>query len=175
MVANSYCHPKYKSVTFWDLPGIGSPNFKASEYLNEFNFQHYDFFVIMASERFKENHIMLAESIHSLNKKFYFVRSKVDRDVYESQSRRPKHFNEKNMLLSIREICVNSLKRAVSLDPYVFLVSSFQPQDFDFSLLLKTFEEQLPSHKRYVYLRALPNISSEAICMKVQALTTAVP
>ncbi|XP_073458023.1 interferon-inducible GTPase 5-like [Aquarana catesbeiana] len=175
MVPTPYSHPKYKSVIFWDLPGLGSPNFKAKEYLDKVDFQHYDFFVIMASERFKENHIMLAESIQCMNKQFYFVRSKVDRDVNESRMRRPKYFNENTLLDTISQDCVNSLKTAGTIDPYVFLVSSFQPQDFDFSLLLKTFEEQLPTHKRYVYLRALPNISSEAIAMKVQALTTAVP
>ncbi|XP_077312205.1 interferon-gamma-inducible GTPase 10-like [Lithobates pipiens] len=177
MEPTPYPHPKNKSVTYWDLPGIGTPNFKASEYLDKVQFQRYDFFIIIASERFKENHSMLAEEIQKMNKKFYFVRSKIDRDLRESQERRAKTFNEKELLEKIRQDCVNSLKKDIKdiTDDSVFLVSSFKPALFDFSRLLKTFEEELPSHKRYVYLRALPNISSEAIQMKLQALMSIVP
>lgn len=177
MEPTPYPHPKIKSVTYWDLPGTGTPNFKASEYLDKVQFQRYDFFIIIASERFKENHILLAEEIQNMNKKFYFVRSKIDRDLRESQERRPKTFNKKEILEKIRQDCVNSLK--VNLNDIksdsVFLVSSFQPEKFYFSHLLKTFEDELPSHKRYVYLQALPNISSQAIQMKKQALESIIP
>ncbi|XP_040182797.1 interferon-inducible GTPase 5-like [Rana temporaria] len=177
MEPTPYPHPRNKSVTYWDLPGIGTPNFKASEYLDKVQFQRYDFFIIIASERFKENHSMLAEEIQNMKKKFYFVRSKIDRDLRESQERRAKTYNEKELLEKIRQDCVNSLKKDIKdiTDDSVFLISSFKPVLFDFSRLLKTFEEELPSHKRYVYLRALPNISSEAIQMKLQALMSIVP
>ncbi|XP_073458019.1 interferon-gamma-inducible GTPase 10-like [Aquarana catesbeiana] len=177
MEPTPYPHPKIKSVTYWDLPGTGTPNFKASEYLNKVQLKRYDFFIIIASERFKENHILLAREIQKMNKKFYFVRSKIDRDLRDSQERRPKTFNEKELLDKIRQDCVNSLK--VNLNNIksdsVFLVSSFQPEKFDFSRLLKTFEDELPSHKRYVFLLALPNISSQAIQMKKQGLESAIP
>ncbi|PIO40800.1 hypothetical protein AB205_0148310 [Aquarana catesbeiana] len=177
MEPTPYPHPKNKSVTYWDLPGIGTPNFKASEYLDKVQFQRYDFFIIIASERFKENHSMLAEEIQKMKKKFYFVRSKIDRDLRESQERRAKSFNEKKILDKIRQDCVNSLKVNLKdiTDDSVFLISSFKPVLFDFSRLLKTFEDELPSHKRYVYLRALPNISFQAIKMKKQALESAIP
>lgn len=176
MEPTPYPHPKIKSVTYWDLPGTGTPNFKAREYLNKVQLRQYDFFIIIASERFKENHILLAEEIQKMNKKFYFVRSKIDRDLRDSQERRPKTFNEKELLEKIRQDCVNSLK--VNLNNIksdsVFLVSSFQPEKFDFSRLLKMFEDELPSHKRYVYLRALPNISSQVIEMKKQGLQSVI-
>lgn len=177
MEPTPYPHPKIKSVTYWDLPGTGTPNFKASEYLNKVQFRRYDFFIIIASERFKENHILLAREIQKMNKKFYFVRSKIDRDLRDSQERRPKTFNEKEILDKIRQDCVNSLKDNLNniKSDSVFLVSSFQPKKFDFSRLLKTFEDQLPSHKRSVYLLALPNISSQAIQMKKQALESVIP
>ncbi|XP_077312855.1 interferon-gamma-inducible GTPase 10-like [Lithobates pipiens] len=177
MEPTAYPHPKNKSVTYWDLPGIGTPNFKANAYLNKVQFQRYDFFIIIASDRFKENHILLAEEIQKMKKKFYFVRSKIDQDLQNSQTRRAKTFNEKKILDTIRQDCFNSLKCYFKCikDDSVFLVSSFQPEKFDFSRLLKTFEEELPSHKRYVYLRALPNISSQAIEMKKEALQSAIP
>ncbi len=34
MKPEAYLHPKYKTVKVWDLPGIGTPSFKADEYLN---------------------------------------------------------------------------------------------------------------------------------------------
>ncbi|XP_077312857.1 interferon-gamma-inducible GTPase 10-like [Lithobates pipiens] len=176
MKPTPYPHPKNKSVTYWDLPGIGTPNFKANAYLDKVQFQRYDFFIIIASERFKENHILLAEEIQKMKKKFYFVRSKIDQDLQNSQTRRAKTFNEKKILDTIRQDCFNSLKcyfKYITGDS-VFLVSSFQPEKFDFSRLLKTFEEELQGHKRYVYLRALPNISSQAIQMKKQALESTV-
>ncbi|PIO14143.1 hypothetical protein AB205_0046280 [Aquarana catesbeiana] len=130
MEPTPYPHPKNKSVTYWDLPGTGTPNFKASEYLDKVQFQRYDFFIIIASERFKENHILLAGEIQKMKKKFYFVRSKIDRDLRDSQERRPKTFNEKELLEKIRQDCFNPLKDNLNniKSDSVFLVSSFQPE-----------------------------------------------
>ncbi|KAF7652553.1 hypothetical protein LDENG_00095300 [Lucifuga dentata] len=47
-----YCHPAFPSVYFWDLPGIGTPRFKAKKYLKEVQFSTYDFFIIIGSNRF---------------------------------------------------------------------------------------------------------------------------
>lgn len=44
-----YQHPKYPNVTFWDLPGTGTPNFHSHEYLERVEFATYDFFIIISS------------------------------------------------------------------------------------------------------------------------------
>ncbi|XP_057210721.1 interferon-inducible GTPase 5-like [Triplophysa rosa] len=62
MIPDVYIHPNYKNVKVWDLPGIGTPNFKANEYLQQVQFERYDFFII-ASDRFKECHTHLATEI----------------------------------------------------------------------------------------------------------------
>ncbi len=101
MVPEVYLHPKYKNVKVWDLPGIGTPNFKADEYLERVEFKRYDFFIIIASDRFRECHTQLATEIMRMGKKFYFVRSKIDFCI--TAEKRKKSFDQKTTLDTIRE------------------------------------------------------------------------
>ncbi|CAM4636840.1 unnamed protein product [Leuciscus chuanchicus] len=102
-----YVHPKYKNVKVWDLPGIGTPNFKADEYLKLVKFERYDFFIIIASDRFRECHTQLAKEIKNMGKKFYFVRSKIDSSI--NAEKRKKSFDKKKTLYTIRKDCENEL------------------------------------------------------------------
>ncbi|XP_061111768.1 interferon-gamma-inducible GTPase 10-like [Conger conger] len=99
-----YPHPKYPKVKVWDLPGIGTPNFKADEYLEKVEFKRYDFFIIIISERFKVNNVLLATEIQRMKKRFYFVRSKIDNSIHAEK--RKKDFDEDKTLSIIREDCM---------------------------------------------------------------------
>ncbi|KAL1255319.1 hypothetical protein QQF64_013380 [Cirrhinus molitorella] len=137
-----YLHPKYKKLKVWDLPGIGTPNFKADEYLELVQFERYDFFIIIASDRFRECQAQLAKQIRRMRKTFYFVRSKVD-SIIDSQ-RRKKNFDLKKTLDTIREDCEYGLRRIGIEDPVVFLISSWEPQKYDFNLLQEQIEKDFP-------------------------------
>ncbi|XP_028678265.2 interferon-inducible GTPase 5-like [Erpetoichthys calabaricus] len=160
-----YSYPKYPNVRLWDLPGIGTMNFKADEYLEQVNFAQYDFFIIIASDRFKQNHLMLAQEIEKMGKHFYFVRSKIDADLHASKIRRKSTFNEKKILMEIRQDCTECLQPLEKKCPQIFLISGFDLCLYDFPLLEETLERELPEHKRFVFLQALPNISLK-ICQK---------
>ncbi|KAL1259516.1 hypothetical protein QQF64_010093 [Cirrhinus molitorella] len=159
-----YEHPTMPNVKIWDLPGIGSPNFKANKYLKDVKFHTYDFFIIISSERFVENDVMLAKEIKKQKKNFYFVRSKIDNDIRAEQ--RKKGFDEQNVLCKIRQNCQENLEELG--DPKVFLISSFDLEKYDFERLRNTLEEELPDHKRSALLQAWPVCSAESLEKKIK-------
>lgn len=165
-----YPHPKHPNVKVWDLPGIGTPNFQSATYLEQVDFSRYDFFILIASERFKTNHARLAQEIQKQGKRFYFVRSKVDADLEASKKRRPHAYSEENILRQIRENCRACLEAENVVSPRIFLLSNWELSKYDFVLLEETLERELPAHKRHAFLLALPNISLEILRKKKEAL-----
>ncbi|KAM7138212.1 uncharacterized protein RBU57_016755 [Macrochelys suwanniensis] len=163
-----YKHFKYPNVIFWDLPGIGTPEFRPDTYLEQVKFDRYDFFIIIASERFRANHTKLAQEIRRMGKKFYFVRSKVDFDLYNEK--RKQNFDEEKTLEKIRNDCIKYLSREGMSCPKVFLVSSREFQKYDSPKLQKKLLKELESHKKHIFLLALPNLSQPILEKKKKAL-----
>ncbi|KAG7469197.1 hypothetical protein MATL_G00126440 [Megalops atlanticus] len=169
--AVAYTHPTVPTVRLWDLPGIGTPAFHPERYLRDVGLAQYDFFIIVASERFRECHVTLARCVEQAGKKFYFVRNKVDNDLEASARRRGgKGFSEGDVLEKIRCNCEEGLRKSGVAQPRVFLLSCFQPQRYDFPLLQDTLERELEGHKRQVFLLALPNLTSAVLEKKRTAL-----
>ncbi|XP_055368532.1 interferon-inducible GTPase 5-like isoform X2 [Betta splendens] len=163
-----YPHPNYPNVTVWDLPGVGTTNFPVKKYLEHVGFEKYDFFIIISQTRFSENDANLAKKIKQMEKNFYFVRSKIDADLYsEKESKR--EFNEKQTLDSIKKNCTEGLQKLGVAAPQVFLVSNFKLHQFDFHLLQNTLQRELPAHKKTTLLFAMPNVSQEIINKKKEA------
>ncbi|KAG9334626.1 hypothetical protein JZ751_007449 [Albula glossodonta] len=158
-----YPHPTMPNVKLWDLPGIGTPTFRANDYLQIVEFDRYDFFMIVSSVRFVENDLMLATEIQRRKKLFYFVRSKIDLDV-QAEQRRP-NANVPKRLDDIRRECESNLRNIRR--PKVFLMSSFELEHYDFQELIQTLENDLPEHKRNALLLSLPVYSSEILRRKV--------
>ncbi|XP_043117986.1 interferon-inducible GTPase 5 [Puntigrus tetrazona] len=162
MKPNMYPHPFMPNVKIWDLPGIGSPRFKAKKYLKDVNFHTYDFFLIVTSERFKENDIELARAIKKSKKLFYFVRTKIDNDIHAESNKR--NFDERMLLETVREDCkANLLKVGI---PKIFLVSSFNLGKYDFQKLINTLEDELPENKKFALIQSLPIYSLKALTKK---------
>ncbi|KAB5581588.1 hypothetical protein PHYPO_G00177450 [Pangasianodon hypophthalmus] len=167
-VPTAYPYPKFPNVKLWDLPGIGTPRFKADEYLKQVQFERYDFFIIIASDRFRECHANLAAKIQKMKKKFYFVRSKIDSNI--EAEKRKKTFNKDTILDKIRENCTKGLEETGLKSPTVFLISCFELSLYDFNRLEETMERELPQHKRDVLMLALPTITLEINERKKKAL-----
>ncbi|XP_012970178.2 T-cell-specific guanine nucleotide triphosphate-binding protein 2 isoform X3 [Mesocricetus auratus] len=161
-----YQHPKYPQVIFWDLPGTGTPNFRPDIYLEKVGFASYDFFIIISSSRFSLNDAVLAQKIKDVGKKFYFVRTKVDSDLYNEEKTKPMTFQKKRVLQEIRDYCLANLSHIGVSELRVFLISNFDLADFDFPKLEETLLMELPEHKRHRFAMLLPNISDASIEIK---------
>ncbi|KAH1181972.1 hypothetical protein KIL84_009726 [Mauremys mutica] len=123
-----------------------------------------------ASERFKSSHAKLAREIRGRGKKFYFVCSKVDADLYNAKRQQPSTYKEEKILEAIKENCIQHLEAEGMTSPKVFLLSSFDLENYDFHDLVDTLERELPSHKRHAFLLSLPNISPQTLQKKKEAL-----
>ncbi|XP_042309292.1 interferon-inducible GTPase 5-like [Sceloporus undulatus] len=168
MEPKPYHHPRFPKVTFWDLPGIGTGDFKADTYLKLVNFSQYDFFIIVSNSRFSENVIKLACEIKKMKKTFYYVRSYIDVSI-QSESKKP-NFNETETLQIIRKDCLTHLKKTGEDSPKVFLVSRHDLSKYDFPLLQKTLEEGLDDLKKLVLIMAWSTFSKDVIERKKDAM-----
>ncbi|XP_076842488.1 interferon-inducible GTPase 5-like isoform X1 [Brachyhypopomus gauderio] len=164
-----YHHPTMPNVTFWNLPGIGSPNFKAKTYLKDVKFDTYDLFLIISSERFRESHIMLAKQILNMKKKVYFIRSKIDNDIRAEEGR--KGFDREKLLSKIRANCQDSLNDFGN--PQIFLISSKRLKDFDFERLCDAIISDLPSIKQSALLQSVPVSSMVMLEKKIRVFEKA--
>lgn len=151
-VATMYTHPTKSNVRLWDLPGTGMPNFKANKFLKEVKFETYDLFIIISSVRFKENDVFLAKEIQKKQKRFYFVRTKIDNDIRSVAKTRK--FDEQQVLCTIREDCHRNVKELGN--PKVFLISSYDLGKYDFQDLVDTLESDLSEYKRFALVQSLP-------------------
>ncbi|XP_062373432.1 interferon-inducible GTPase 5-like [Sardina pilchardus] len=164
-----YPHPNMPNVRIWDLPGIGTKQFKAETYIKDVKFQNYDFFIIIGEKRFREYDIMLANEIKKKKKNFYFVRSMIDQDV-KNAARRGK--SEEETLQQIRKNCEENLRELGS--PPFFLISSAFLEKFEFGKLLNVLERDLPEHKRDALLMSVPVYSKQCLEKKYNTFQKAV-
>uniref|UniRef100_W5LSH0 Immunity-related GTPase family, e4 n=1 Tax=Astyanax mexicanus TaxID=7994 RepID=W5LSH0_ASTMX len=158
-----YNHPTIPNVVLWDLPGVGTPNFKTKTYVKKIQMDRFDFFIIISSARFKENDLILAKDIQKRKKRFYFIRSKIDNDI--DNEKKKKTFNKEKTLSEIKKDCQESLKELG--DPPVFLINSDNLSEFDFEKLVSTLNSELPEHKQYALLQSAPVTSVAMLEKKV--------
>ncbi|XP_020783284.2 LOW QUALITY PROTEIN: interferon-inducible GTPase 5-like [Boleophthalmus pectinirostris] len=169
MEPTKYTHPHFPNVTVWDLPGVGTTRMPAEKYLEHVGFQKYEFFFIVSNVRFTENDANLAQEIQRMGKKFYFVRSKIDSDVYNAKRSLGK--SEEETLKEIRSDCFKGLKELGLRNPKVFLISSLDLHLYDFQTLMDTLTAEMPDHKRNAVLLAVPVFNREIIEKKKESLS----
>uniref|UniRef100_A0ABM5ERV6 Interferon-inducible GTPase 5-like n=1 Tax=Pogona vitticeps TaxID=103695 RepID=A0ABM5ERV6_9SAUR len=163
-----YPHPTMPKVTIWDLPGIGTPEFTAENYLKQVNFSRYDFFLIVAAGRFTEHDTQLAREIQKMKKKFYYVSTKIDLNI--TCEKRKENFNEFEILEKVRNNCCENLAKTGETSPRVFLMSRWDLGLYDFPLLLQSLEDDLDDLKRHALILATPIFSKEIMEKKKAAL-----
>ncbi|CAL8296781.1 unnamed protein product [Boreogadus saida] len=77
-----------------------------------------------------------------------------------------REYDEEKTLQEIRDNCIQELEQQGVASPQVFLVSSFDLHLYDFPALQDTVARELPSHKRDVLNRVIPNVCKSIINKK---------
>ncbi|XP_053374140.1 T-cell-specific guanine nucleotide triphosphate-binding protein 2-like [Mercenaria mercenaria] len=145
----AYPHPNNEKLIFWDLPGVGTPNFLQDTYLEKIDVDKFDYFIILSAERFTENDLWLAENMKQKQKRFYFVRSKIDVSIANNKRRCKKH-NEIDVMNKIRADCTKNLENVMGSGEQIplFLVDNYDTNKYDFSLLSRRLIVDAPQMKR---------------------------
>ncbi|XP_005074791.1 interferon-inducible GTPase 1 [Mesocricetus auratus] len=170
MKITSYKHPRIKNLNIWDLPGVGTLKFPPKNYLKRVEFQKYDFFIIVSAARFTKLELDLAKTIRLMKKNYYFVRTKVDFDLYNEKKCKPHTFDREKILQQIRSSYVNTFRDNKMDTPQIFLISNHSLSDYDFPVLMDTLTDDLSNQKRHNFVLSLPNITEAAIQRKYDIL-----
>ncbi|XP_060584624.1 T-cell-specific guanine nucleotide triphosphate-binding protein 2-like [Ruditapes philippinarum] len=165
-----YKHPKYENVVFWDLPGVGTDNFKRENYDDQVKLAKYDFFLICSSERFSENDGWLARKISKMGKKFYFLRTKVSIDISNDAKGRSFPRSRDDILNKIQIDCLLNLDKHRLFDSLVYLIDNFEPNDFDFNRLKAKLIEDTPHLKREAMAFSIIGQTEEIMFQKKKEL-----
>ncbi|RXN10219.1 interferon-inducible GTPase 1-like protein [Labeo rohita] len=136
--ATKYQHPNLPHIRLWDLPGMGTPSFTSKSYVKTVNFDLYDMFMLVISERVRENNVLLIDEIEQRKKPFYLIRTKIDNDVRRKKSK----YAKMRALDQMRQDCEKNLKEK-NLDRHVFLVSAHDTEDYEFQKLMHTFTDDV--------------------------------
>ena len=157
-----YAHPTNPKVKFWDLPGVGTPNYPKETYWEKLELKKYDTFIIFAYCRFTENALYLAKKIRSENKKFFFVRIKIDADVEAEQLRLRASFKEESVLSEIRQNCYDNLEGLVDDKQDIFLLSNHDPAKWDFARLTQAIIDVLPTRQQESFTLTIDVLTSKS-------------
>ncbi|KAM3830156.1 interferon-inducible GTPase 5-like isoform 1-T2 [Vipera latastei] len=167
-VPKAYPYPSFPNIKLWDLPGIGTPKFRAAEYMKKVQFERYDVFIIIISHRFTENDALLAKEIQRMKKRFYYVRAQIDQSINNESTKRD--FDEMKTLLAIRNYCEDTLKEETGLSKRVFLISNRHTHMYDFPRLQETIATELPGHKKEILTLAVYIFSEDELMKKKELM-----
>ncbi|XP_052786620.1 T-cell-specific guanine nucleotide triphosphate-binding protein 2-like isoform X3 [Mya arenaria] len=172
MEVTKYVHPETQNIAFYDLPGIGTPKFPKDNYIELVNLDKYDFFLLLSQQRFKENDMWFANEIEKRNKKFFFVRTHIHKDMLASKQSHPRSHNRRKVIEEIREnIRKHLLDGGIHLkNVYIALIDNYERQDYDFEELLLKLVEKAPELKKEALIYSLSERSRGIIQMKAKFL-----
>ncbi|XP_027256142.1 interferon-inducible GTPase 1 isoform X2 [Cricetulus griseus] len=170
MKRTPYKHPKIKTLTLWDLPGIGTMKFPPKDYLEKVKFQEYDFFILVSATHFTKLELDLAKAIRFMKKNYYLVRTKIDVDLENEKKNKPHTFDRKEILQKMENYYINTLKTNGMDAPQIFFISNNNLSVCDFPRLMKTLVKDLPNQKRHSFVLSLSNITEAAIDRKHKSM-----
>ena len=134
--------------------------------------EKYDAYLIFTANQFTKNDLELAKKVRLINKKFFFIRTKIDEIVRAERRRRS--FDEQAMLTKIRLNCLESLRDLQTDEQDIFLISNHEPEKWEFAQLTQAILDALTRHQRESMTLSLGKVitrsSNEIFQRKVDVL-----
>ena len=141
-------HPTNANIKFWDLPGIGTPDYPDLEtYCQKVQLEKYHMYLIFTAYRFTKIGLELAKKVRSIDKKVFFIRTKID-DSVRAEKRRKRSFDKEAMLKEIRRNCLEDLGDLLSDEQDIFLISNHEPESWEFARLTQAILDALTRYQR---------------------------
>ena len=155
------------------MPGIGTPDYPDLEtYCKKVQLEKYHTYLIFTATRFTKNDLELAKKVRSIDKSFFFIRTKIDESV--RAERRKRSFDEQAMVTKIRRNCLESLGDLLTDEQDVFLISNHEPEKWEFARLTQAILDALTRHQRESMTLSLGKVitrsSNEIFQRKVDVL-----
>lgn len=157
--AKCYVHPKNPKFELWDLPGVGTVNFKSDNYVTNMGLANYDYFLIFF-DVILEQDIQLAKKLKSLDKPLCFVRSKLDLVTQ----------NEMHIDILYRKVLEDLEKNGMGYVD-VFFISSKNTAFGHFELLMNHMQQNLSVGQNAAVINSLSSKSEPVIRKKYEILT----
>lgn len=164
-----YKYPGNDKFIVYDVPGLGTKLFKQEHYLAGIKADEYDFFIIMTKNRFLEDDLWLAEQLHTLQKRFYFVRTNCHDEIINDKKAHPKSHNQVKVLQSMRDDIRKNLGSKFA-DAEIFLIDSYEPALYDFATITKRMITDSKSIKKDAFAFSLICLSTDVIEEKKKRL-----
>lgn len=157
-----------KNVVFFDLPGVGTPNFPRETYAEKVDLERFDYIILIACDRFTENDIWLSKTIKEKGIKFCFARTHLEEDIDNDQNSRPETHDRQKVIDGIRKDCTENLKDVAPVD--IYLIDSYACDQFDFDKLIKKLFQELKGMKAKILALSLTSATKEILDAKAMFL-----
>ncbi len=164
--------PSHPNLVYWDLPGVGTPQYPVKKYKEQISFDRYDFFLILSFNRFTDDDAWLALEAKKAEKPCFFVRTKVDVDLRSEKEDFEDSYNEEISLKKVSRNIEDNLKECGVHVP-VFLIScklGCKDEWNDFPRLSMKLIEEFPQFKRDAMICAMTATGREVIDSKYELL-----
>ena len=154
--SREYKHRYNSKISFVYLPAIGTPTYPNVEIIcKNFGLEKYDIVLIITSTRFTQLDLELAKLVRSMNKRMFFIRTKIDNDM-RGPSRKKNH-NESKILEDIRKWLYRSVGNSIYSEKEIFLISNYHTSKWDFDRLIAAISEELLVFQREFLTNAFLN------------------
>ncbi|VDI21703.1 Hypothetical predicted protein [Mytilus galloprovincialis] len=165
----AYQNPQNKRIVFYDLPGVGTMEFKKETYIADMQLRKYDYFFIFFDKVVSEDDYFLVCKLVEMKKPFCLVRSKIDDDLRNAEDDGKR---KEEVIPAIREQIKEQISRYEHLknSDAIFLISSKRKDTGDWENLLHHIEKCLPPPKFETFMYSLPTLTENVIDLKYQTL-----